>query len=347
MKKTANSIALLVTLLVGSLSTAAPAITQAAAPAPAATPGPAGQALEIAPPVMTLNGNPGQKVVVQINLRDVASDSLNVTNQVNDFVAAGEDGTPKILLDNKEEDPYSMKSWFATIPSFLMIPRQIKTLPVTINVPANASPGGHYAVIRFTGKPPTLNGTGVSLSASLGALVLFTVNGKTTEKLSVDELSVSHNGKTGTLLEAAPLTFTEKFKNSGNIHEEPTGQVVIKDMFGKTVGAVNINTPPRNILPQSIRKFSQPFDSTVIGNKKLFGHYHADLKVTYGANHQVLTTTLAFWVLPIRLIITVIVVLVVGFFALRFLLRRYNQSIIRRAQGSNTAASKPKKPKKK
>ncbi len=340
MKKTINSIVLLVTLLMGYLSAAAPVLVHAAPPAAASTAG-QGQALEIAPPVLTLSGNPGQKVTAQLNLRDIAANSLEVSNQVDDFIAAGEDGTPKILLNGDSNNPYSMKSWIAPIPAFLMVPRQIKQLPVTINVPATASPGGHYSVIRFTATPPELHGTGVSLAASLGALLLFTVNGKTTEKLTVDELSVSHNGKTGTLLESAPLMFTEKFKNSGNIHEEPTGQVVIKDMFGKTVGAVNINVPPRNILPASIRKFTQPFDSTVIGNKKLFGRYRADLKVTYGANKQVLTASLAFWVIPYRLIGIIIVVLVVGFFVLRFLIRRYNQRIITKAQGP-TAPKKVK-----
>ncbi len=335
MKRRTNAVTALLALVMGYSVVALPVSALAATPAP--SPSPPGQALEIAPPVVTLSANPGQSITTQISLRDISSGNLSVSGQVNDFVAAGEDGTPKILLNDDSGNPYSIKAWIAPLPTFLMAPRQIKSLPVTINVPANASPGGHYGVIRFTATPPELHGTGVSLSASLGALMLLTVNGKTTENMSVAQLSVSHNGKTGTLFESAPLNFTERLKNNGNIHEEPTGQVVVKDMFGKTVGADNINVPPRNVLPQSIRKFEQPFDSTVIGNKKLFGRYHADLKVTYGSTSQhVLTASLVFWVIPYRLIGIVIVVLVVGFFVLRFAIRRYNNRIISKAQKPTT-----------
>jgi hypothetical protein len=315
-------------LLVGGMSIAPAAL---AATTPSNTSG-AGQALEIAPPVITLSGNPGQTIKTQISLRDISSGNLLVSSQVNDFVAAGEDGTPKILLNDDTNNPYTLKNWITPIPSLLMVPKQIKSLPVTITIPATASPGGHYGVIRFTATPPELHGTGVSLSASLGSLVLITVNGKTYEKVSVAELSANHGGKTGTLFESTPINFVERLKNTGNIHEQPVGQVTITDMFGKKVAAVNVNLPPRNILPQSTRKFSEPLDSTVIGNKKLFGRYHANLLVTYGASKQTLTASMTFWVIPYRLIIGVIVLLVGGFFVARYLIQRYNRRIISKAQ---------------
>jgi hypothetical protein len=336
MNRLANVITLVLTVAVGAIAAIGmPSSAALAAPAAPATPtAQNGQALEIAPPVITLSANPGQAVTAQISLRDISSGNLQVKGQVNDFVAAGEDGTPKILLDDKEVNPYSIKGWITQLPNLVMVPKQIKTFPIVINVPADAAPGGHYGVIRFTATPPELHDTGVSLSASLGALVLITVNGKTTEHLSVASFTMSHNGKTGTLQESAPIQFTERFKNDGNVHEQPTGQVSVTDMFGKKIGAVNINVPPRNILPQSIRRFEQPLDETVLGNKKLFGHYRADLKVTYGANKQVLTDSFGFWVVPYRLIGTVIVVLIAGFIGLRYGLRYYNRRIIAKASSS-------------
>src|ERR1700692_3700935 len=72
-----------------------------------------GQALEIAPPLIYLSVNPGQTVTTPIYIRDISSGDLIVTGQVNDFVAAGENGTPKIILNNDTNDPYSLKSWVA------------------------------------------------------------------------------------------------------------------------------------------------------------------------------------------------------------------------------------------
>lgn len=301
-------------------------------PTPPAQPG-TGQALEIAPPVINLTADPGQTIRTQISLRDISSGKLLVRGQVNDFVAAGEDGTPKILLEDSESSPYSLKTWIAPLPELTLEPRQIRNLPVVINVPANAAPGGYYGVVRFTATPPELEGTGVSLSASLGSLILVRVNGAVNEKLTVEEFSVAKNGKPGSLFESAPLQFIERIRNSGNIHEQPAGQVTITDMFGKKVAAVNVNLPPRNVLPDSIRKFEQPLDKTVIGNKRLFGKYTAELNLTYGSNKQTVSQSLTFWVIPYKLIAILIIVLVGGFFLLRFMLRRYNRRIISKAYG--------------
>jgi hypothetical protein len=331
----------LIYLITTVLSSAAMLLVWAshmASAAPAATntakPGDAGQALEIAPPVIELKVNPGQTVTTQLSLRGVSKDKLLVTGQVNDFVAAGEDGTPKILMDQSDEpSPYSMKSWVAPLQPLTLESRQIKTLPVTIKVPTNAAPGGYYGVVRFTAAAPELKDTGVSLSASLGSLLLVRVNGEAKEGLHIEEFSANQNEKTGWLFESTPINFVERVKNTGNIHEQPAGQITITDMFGKKVATVNVNLPPRNILPQSIRKFEEPLDKAVIGDMWMFGKYQADLKVTFGDNKQVVTASLTFWVIPYKLIGIIIVVLVGGFFVLRFLIRRYNRRIIAKSRG--------------
>lgn len=305
-----------------------------------------GQALEIAPPLINLTVNPGQTITTKIQLRDVSKGQLLVTNQINDFVAAGEDGTPKILLKNRDDDnPYSLRHWIQPLPSLLLNPNQIKAIQITLHVPKSATPGGHYGVIRFSGVPPELKSTGVSLSASLGALMLVRVSGPVKEKLTLQQFSVAKLNKDGTagasnsLFDAAPVAFVERIKNEGNIHEEPTGNVIVKNMFGKPVAGVNVNLPPRNILPASIRKFTQPLDKSVIGSKRLFGHYTATMTLNYGKD-QKLTATTGFWVIPYKLMLGVIVLLVVGFFVLRTMIRRYNQTIINRAQGGKSRSRK-------
>jgi hypothetical protein len=299
-----------------------------------------GQALEIAPPVITLNADPGQTIKANINLRAIVNSKLVVTSEINDFMAAGEDGTPKIMTDTTESNPYSLTGWVNPIPQMTLNPKEIKVLPVTITVPANAAPGGYYGVVRFTARPPELEGTGVALSASLGSLLFVRVNGKASESMKIEEFAVSKNGKKGSLFESTPLQFVQRLKNDGNVFTQPAGQVVITDMFGKKIAAVNINLPPRNVLPQSIRKFEQPLDSATLGNKKLFGRYKAEVKVTYGDSKQVATSTITFWVLPYRLIGVAVVALVGSFFAFRFFLRRYNRRVISKAQNQNPKRKK-------
>lgn len=304
-----------------------------------------GQALEIAPPVLNLTANPGETIKAQLSLRDISKNKLVVSNQIDDFIANGEDGTPRLLIDSAETSPYSLKAWVSPLPQLTLSPKQVKQISVTIKVPADAAPGGYYGVIRFSGKAPELKDTGVSLSASLGALVMLRVKGAVTEKMSLVEFGTSQDNKTSSVFEFAPITFFERIKNEGNIHEQPTGQIIVTDMFGKTIAGVNINMPPKNILPSSTRKFEQPLDKTSLGNRVLFGKYTATVKVKYGSAKDTLTKTITFWIIPYKLIGLAIVGIIGAISILVFAIKRYNQFIINKAQGTKKA-KKTKKIKK-
>ena len=295
-----------------------------------------GQALEIAPPVLNLKANPGETIKTSISLRDVSTSPLVVRNQINDFVAAGEDGTPKLLIDengNAESSPYSLKDWVQPLPQFTLKPREVNQLPVTIRVPANAAPGGYYAVVRFTASAPGLDGNGVSLSASLGTLILLRVNGDAKEEMKIEEFSATKSGSPNWLFESAPITFITRVKNNGSSHEQPTGQAAVKDMFGNAVANVNFNLGQSNILPSSIRKFEQPLDSSVIGNRVLFGRYTADLKMSYGTQGQTMTASTSFWVIPYRLIGFAILLIVIAFIVIRIALKRYTERAVAKSRG--------------
>lgn len=288
-----------------------------------------GQALEIGPPVVNLKGDPGQTIKAQISLRNISNNKLIVSNEINDFTANGEDGTPKLLLDSKEPDPNSIIPWISPLPQFNLVPKQIQQLNLTLKIPANASPGGFYGVIRFTGRAPELGDTGVALSASIGALVFVRVNGVAKEAMATEEF-FAHAGdnKAAWLFESPPIHFVQRLKNNGNIFEKPTGLVRVKDMFGKEMGATNVNLPQSNVLPNTVRKFTQPFDKSVYGERWLFGKYTAEMEVTYGDNAQKINSTITFWIIPYRLIIAIIVGLIALFFIIRFALKRYTESVL-------------------
>jgi hypothetical protein len=295
-----------------------------------------GQALEIAPPVLNIKANPGETVRTNISLRDVSTSPLVVRNQINDFVAAGEDGTPKLLLDengNAESSPYSLKDWIQPLPQFTLKPKEVNNLPVTIRVPANAAPGGYYAVVRFTASPPGLDGSGVSLSASLGTLILLRVNGDAKEDVKVEEFAATKSGVSNWLFESAPITFLTRIKNNGSSHEQPTGQIAVKDMFGNAIANVNVNLNRSNILPGSIRKFEPALDKSVIGDRFLFGRYTADLKISYGTSGQTATASTSFWVIPWRLVGFVILLIVILFVVARIALKRYTERVVANSRG--------------
>ena len=302
----------------------------------AVAPAEAGQALEIAPPVLNLTADPGQVINAEIALRDVSPTSLVVTSEVNDFTANpdAENGSPKILLDTNERTPYSLIDWVSPLPKMTLKSKQVENLPVKITVPKNAAPGGYYGTIRFTAKAPDMQETGVSLSASLGALLMVRVNGDAKESMTVLEFSVTKDGTKGWLFDSLPITFTERVKNEGNVFEQPRGNIILKNLFGQTIANINVNLESRNVLPSSIRKFEQEFTAHDLGNTFMFGPYTAELTLDYGNNHQKITGKTSFWILPWKLIIGIIVLIVVLILAARLALQRHNDKIVRRSRGT-------------
>lgn len=298
-----------------------------------------GQGLEISPPVLELSADPGQTQTVPIKIRNITSEFLVITAGVNDFVAKGEEGQPQIILDEAAEPgPYSLKKFVELPSSFQLGKDEIETVNVRITVPRNASPGGHYGVVRFTGQPPGAQ-EGVALSASVGTLVLLNVSGAVKEKAEFSTFFVSQSrkgqkpgesvcGSGGrSWYEAGPLCFTERFTNQGNVHIKPTGKVEVTNIFQRKVASLDLNAnPARNVLPNSIRKFEQPW------NKKfLFGRYRATANVVYGNNHT-LTKSLVFWVIPWKLLALLLMLLLTAVWLVRRSLRRYNQRVIDRAR---------------
>jgi hypothetical protein len=302
-----------------------------AAPAPAG--GSPGQGLEISPPVVQLTADPGQTVTTQIRVRNVTSGELIAKGRADDFGAGtDESGNPKLLLDETGATRYSLKYWIGSVPDLDLTPQQLKTTTITVRVPANAEPGGHYGLVRFTALPPNLVGTGVALSASVGTLILLKVNGAVTEKLSMAEFSTGVlNQKTEAytkkgFFEYGPVDFLVRIKNDGSVHEKPVGSITIKNTFGVKSAMVSVNDKGGNVLPDSIRRFP-----VTLANKKLFGYYTANLALTY-ANGQKLSATTSFWVIPWKLIVLALIGLVVLLYLLRLGVRRYNEHIIAMAR---------------
>lgn len=285
-----------------------------------------GQALEIAPPLVNLRADPGETVTADIKIRDIAKEPLVVSSTINDFGSEGETGAPKIDVDGEEPSAYSLIPWVQPLPELTLEPGQIKDLPVEINVPANASPGGYYGVIRFTARPGSLDESGVALSASVGALVFLRVNGEAQESMEIEELYASKQGRRSWFFDSKPILFTQRIKNTGNVQQQPVSILAITDMFGNNIANLSFNLERRNVLPDSIRRFDSPLDESNIGNRLLFGIYTAQLTTNYGPNNElVVTDSIRIFVFPWRLVLGVIVALAVVIGGFRIWLSRRDQ----------------------
>lgn len=281
----------------------------------------AAEGLEISPPLVELQGDPGQVINSSIKVRNITGQVQSIYSQIDDFEAQGEDGKPALILKSLPDTPFSMKTWIKPIATFSLKPQEVREVPFSITIPLNGTPGGHYGVVRFSNKPPEPEGTGVGLGASVGTLVLLRVSGTVVDKLMLESFTTAQGGDNKTFFQRGPIDLTERFKNDGNDHVRPQGSVTIKDWLGKTVTTLQVNDSKGAILPGSVRKFEQKLD------KPMFGRYSAKLLVAYGADNQQLESTVTFWVLPIKTLGLGLLLLIALFLLLRF----YNRMIIKRA----------------
>lgn len=307
-------------------------------PASAQTSNNAAQGLEISPAAVELNAEAGKTYTLKLTVTNVTVSDLFYTTSVNDFTSKDETGTPSISLDSDKPTAASIQAWVAPLSDFTLKTRQTKEIIVTINVPKDAEPGGHYGVIRFSGEAPEVAGTGVGLSASAGALVLVRVAGAVDEDLELVTFTAEQPNIINGFTSYGPVVFTMRFENKGNVHVKPIGQIDIHDAFGNKVETVAVNPEKGNILPLSIRRFESS-----LNKDWMFGRYTADISVAYGTTGQAIVKSIEFWVIPYKLIGVVILALATLIFVFRTFIKRYNNYIIKRASQQHGKKTKTKK----
>jgi hypothetical protein len=270
------------------------------------------QGLQISPAVIEINAQPAQTINFQLKLTDISGGALNAHMTVNDFGAKNETGDPEIILDTAETSQYSMRQWVGPQPDIKLASQQTKIFNMVISVPKDAEPGGHYAIIRFTGQQDNPGGGAkVAQAASVGTLILLRVSGNISESLRFLDFYASKNSQRHTFFYSSPVTFTQRLRNEGSVHEKPTGQVTVKNLFGKTVATFEINPGLHNVLPGSVRRFDQEWKG-----KLLVGPYHAETKIKYGPQGRLITSAITIWFVPWReLLLLLGFVLILGIFS--------------------------------
>lgn len=302
-----------------------------------------GNGLKISPVRTDLTIEKGGTRQVSLYLENITAFPITIHGVANDFVASDdESGEPRIILDPNQSAPdHSFKTLVGALATTTIQPNERKEIKVTLTVPQSAASGGYYGAIRFL--PGTDdNSKNVSLTASVGSIFLITVPGQLTEALKVASFDAVHNNDVGSLFNSGPISVQTRFQNYGNIHVSPFGKIYLKDYRGKVLESIEINdTDPRGtVLPNSIRKFMTPLKTT-----HFFGRYTIEGNFGYGENGDLIMAKKTFYIIPFKLIATVIFILAFLIFVLPRLIRLYNQSIIRRSQGAASRPARAQKPK--
>ncbi len=305
------------------------------------------QAITIIPPSFEFQVKPGETIKTKIKLFNEEQQAKQLYSDVTNFTAQGETGNPQFDLKAQRVD---LSAWIDVGPGpYPMQAGDRIEVPITINVPKDAEPGGHYAAVFFTTKPPDTEESGsIGIASAIGSLFLVRVEGEIREQGSLIEFSVAE-GKT--LFSRAPIDFFVRFSNTGNVHLRPTGTLTIKNMFGGTSDTIDVNPGKGATLPGQIRKYEVKWERGQVQagtgsawsdfwkefsnewNNFAIGKYTASLALTYGITPAGNASgELDFWVLPWHVLLVSLFTLAIVVVLLIFFIKRYNAWIIRKAK---------------
>lgn len=250
----------------------------------------------------SLRGDPGEAIQTQVRVRNNTGNPISVETIVEDFII-GEDGKTPIPVLAETNSLWSLAQWIRLANPRNIVPAHDSiTIPVIIQIPQDAKPGGRYAMIMHQPVDgATASQTGevagrAAVSPRVGTLVYFRVNGDVTQNAAIRNINIPG------LNEFGPVPISYEIENLSDIHIQPKTTVSIRNMLGQTVEQFEVDS--RNIFPYTTRGFETEWDR-VWG----FGRYTAEFAASYGDQGKVAMAQYSFWLIPYTLIMAVLFIL--------------------------------------
>lgn len=293
------------------------------------------RALTLSPPRILLATDAGNEVGSVIRLFNESSVPVRLIYTFQNFTAEGETGAPRFLPTDSQTN--GLAQWIhLDKPDFVLAPNEERLTNFTITVPADAVAGGYYGAILWSVQPTDAGERGVNIVGQTGTLILLTVAGALREELQLAEFSRDREW-----YDALPVSFSVRLENTGTVHVIPEGTVEIRNLFGKTVSNLPLNSFRGTLLPNSTRRFNLTWEKQSGADTQppslvsewanfAFGRYTARLVATYGAEQTSLQAETSFWILPWRILVLAAVAIIVAALGGTLGLRGYNRWIRRR-----------------
>ena len=309
------------------------------------------KALTVSPIRYEISGDPGQVLEEKLNLRNETTSPTTYYPHYYNFEAQGETGVPTFV-----EPKDGLGTWIAGPAGITLAPGDNQTIIFVISIPKDAHPGGYFGALLYGTNPPNQNGAQLAIGSETGPIILLRVNGEIKESASIVEFKIKNNQKFFTAL---PVEMFYRFQNTGTDRTKPTGNLIIKNIFGLKAKTENANPVEGNVLPGQIRHFDLVWQKSDAPSLETyadrtffeqvgyewrnfaFGYFTANLELFYGADNAASAhSEVKFFVFPWQLLLIIIIVLVIIFFVLKTLIKRYNRWIILQAEMAIERAEK-------
>lgn len=210
------------------------------------------------------------------------------------------------------------------INSLQLGPKQQKQLQVKVQIPENQPAADYYFSLIFlhditpqsdqnsTVKDRKDQHSITSVQGGIGTNVLLAVGAPETAQGLIEEFS------TPLYLQSGPVPFTLKVKNSGLHYINPKGTIMIKNIFGQTVGKVEIPVTTilagtsRHLLDKNQAPAEELPPKAYWQERFLLGFYSATLNISMGEAGPSYSQTVRFFAFPLHILLGLIAVITLG-----------------------------------
>ena len=108
------------------------------------------------------------------------------------------------------------------------------------------------------------------------------------------------------------MAFSTVFENTGSVRLRPSGDIVIKNMFGMKAGEIKVEG--YNVLRNSVRGLSYNWGAKGFN----FGRYTADITINPGyASSTINKMSVSFWIVPWQTITYFVVLILLGLYIIK------------------------------
>lgn len=254
--------------------------------------------LSLDPPIIEINAIPPSNKTSDLKIKNLSDNQTTLQIQIKPFKAKSEGGQPEYL--NLEDFPIlnNVKILENEVPveNIVLAPAQEKNLTLDINIPKDINISDYYFSIIFISKN-SLSPTSTSSLNQIGIAsnVLLSVGPPETPKAILEEFS------SDTLFAKGPVPFAIKIKNQGNHFIKSKGQIIIKNMFGQSIGRIDL--PAMNILSNS----SRIIPNTSWRESFLLGFYTATLSLSLSDSGPILIKSIRFFAFPLESALVIVI----------------------------------------
>ncbi len=285
--------------------------------------------LSVDPPILQINATPPANITSPLTIENRGDTPLDLNIELKSFVPSDQENGQISYIDQKSAnlpDPLFFQRVKLLdqngqpVTEFKLDPKQKKPLILSIVIPKDSPQSDYYFSIIFLSNPQSENINSSQNVTGIASNVILSVGqGKTSGQ--IEEFSAP------VFVEKGPVPFTVRIKNTGNHFIRPKGEILIKNLFGQTIGRVDLQEV--NILSQSVRSIPSTTYADSNNNlpsilaaywpeKFLLGPYKATLSISLSDTGPLFRRSIIFLAFPAQAtVITLLVIIILVYITIK------------------------------